>query len=98
MFAYRKFDVEISRDMDLVRLGWPEPGEAATDSGLGCNRSYRDLRRCSWAEAKLALACEAELIARLEAASDPEEEWERIDDERYENDVDNFLGLDLAVA
>ena len=41
MFTYPIFDVEIVREVDPVSLGWPEPGDAQDETGLGCNRSYR---------------------------------------------------------
>jgi hypothetical protein len=97
MFTHRNFDVEIVREFDLSKLGWPEPGEATDDSGLGCNRLYLDLRRLSWAEAKRVFALEGELIARIEAAEDTDAEYEAIEDELYESDV-HLFGLDLGVA
>lgn len=97
MFTYPVFDVEIERNVDAARLGWPEPGEAATDSGLGGNRSYIDLRRLPWSEAKRVHGCEEELITRLVSSDDPEEEYELIEEELYE-DPEGIYGLDLGVA
>jgi len=61
MFSYPVFDVEIERNVIAAALGWPEPKEAETDSGLGGNRSYVDLRRLPWSEAKRVYAYEEEL-------------------------------------
>lgn len=58
---------------------------------------YADLRGLSWAEAKHTLELESELIARVERADDPAEEWEAIEEELYESD-DTIFGLDLGVA
>jgi hypothetical protein len=98
VFTYPIFDVEIERNVDADRLGWPEPDEAAaTNSALGGNRSYVDLRWLPRSEAKRVYRCEEELIARLEASDDPEEEYEIIEEELYE-DPEGIYGLDLGVA
>lgn len=52
MFTYPVYDVEIVREIDPGSLGWPQPGEAQDETGLGSNRSYVDLRRMTWAEAR----------------------------------------------
>jgi hypothetical protein len=96
MFAHRLFDVKITRSLDGP-LRWPDPGEAADESGLGMNRSYGDLRGMSWKDAKGIFEHETSLIDRMEAADDPEEEQERITEEMYEHDVGLF-GLDMGVA
>lgn len=95
--AHSTFNVEIKRDVDQAMLSWPEPGEALAVSGLGGNRSYADLRRLPWREAKRVLALETELLARLEAAADPEDEYSVIEDELYEQDLDLY-GLDVGIA
>jgi hypothetical protein len=97
LFKYPKFDVEVSRQVRIADLGWPEPSEAADESGLGCNRAYTDLRRLSWTDAKSALADEAQLIARIVNAADPEDEYSTIEDEYDESEVDLY-GLDIGVA
>jgi hypothetical protein len=98
MFTYRKFGIEIRRNVDAARLGWPKPDEARNDSGLGCNREYIDLRRRSWADAKRVYALERTLIARLENGTDVEEELAAIEEELYEDPGDDLFGLDLGVA
>jgi hypothetical protein len=97
MFKYPRFDVTIVREVEPEELGWPAPGEAGHDSGLGCNRMYTDLRRLSWGEAKRVLALEGDLIARMESAEEPAEEWATIEDELSETDQDLY-GLDLGIA
>ncbi len=97
MFEYTRFDVEIVRRLDSVALTWPERHEAVTDSGLGGNRCYQDLRGFTWAEAKRVYRYEADLISRLEKTSDPESEYHSIEDELYE-DPDGIYGLDIGVA
>jgi hypothetical protein len=97
VFTYSNFDVNVLRRLDGRSLGWPEPGEATDDSGLGGNRAYSDLRRLSWTEAKRAFALEGELIARIENAKDSDAEYEAIDEELYELD-EHLFGLDVGVA
>jgi hypothetical protein len=98
MFKYPNFEVEIiRRKVDADRLGWPSRGEACDETGLGCNRSYMDLRRLSWTEAERVLALERDLTARVVSAHDPEEEWAAIEDEYYDSDQ-SLCGLDLGVA
>ena len=97
MFTYPKFEGEIVRNVDANRLGWPLPGEASDDSGLGCNRGYMDLRRLSWAEAKRVFILEGDLIGRIESAADPSVEYEAIEEELSESDQ-HLYDLDLGVA
>ena len=96
MFNYRKYDVEIVRRLVEERLSWPARREAADESNLGCNRAYMDLRRASWTEAKDAYDRENELIARLEASDDPEQEYYAIEDITYEDET--LYSLDLGMA
>src|SRR5438093_642215 len=97
MFVYPRFDVEVARTITVDELRWPKPGEAAEDSGLGCNRLYLDLRSLSWAEAERVFSLEGTLISRVENADDPEVECEVIEEELLEDD-ENLFGLDLGVA
>lgn len=97
MIEYPTFDVAVERKVDVALLGWPERGEADTDSGLGCNRSYVDLRHLTWTEAKRVYRAEDDFIARIEAADDPDEEYEAIEEELYE-DPEGIYGLDIGVA
>src|SRR4051812_49326154 len=97
MFNYVTFDVDIERNVDGSRLAWPEPGAATHDSGLGLNREYCDLRRLSWRDAKEVYEAEGALISRIEAAHDPTEEYELIEEEACE-EPDGLSGLDIGVA
>ncbi len=47
MTASQRFDIEIKRAVATNDLRWPTRDEAVTDSGLGCNRQYLDLRGSS---------------------------------------------------
>jgi hypothetical protein len=96
MFSYRKYDIEVVRHLAVERLSWPGRGEAADESYLGCNRAYMDLRRAWWTEAKEAFDRENELIARLEASDDPEEEYYAIEELIYEDE--NLYSLDFGMA
>jgi hypothetical protein len=97
IFTHTIFEVEIERNVITEHLGWPEPGAASTDSGLGLNRCYADLRRLPWSEAKRVYAREEELVARIAASDDPEEEYEIIEDELYE-DPEGIYALDIGLA
>jgi hypothetical protein len=97
VFTYPTFDVDITREIVLNELGWPAPGDASDESGLGCNREYADLRRLGWKVAKNVHAAEGELIERLERAEDPAAEYDKINDEAGEDGSD-LLGLDIGVA
>jgi hypothetical protein len=96
MFTHRKFDVEIRRAVQSGTLRWPDRGEAAADSGLGCNRAYRDLRRRTWGEAKLALDLERDLITSVESRFESFED-ESVADELLES-MFYLDGLDVGVA
>jgi hypothetical protein len=97
MFAYPRFNVQVSRKVNESRLRWPSDEHAAGD-GLGGNRNYADLRRFPWDEALEVFKLEGELMARVEASADPEQEYELIEDELYEELSINLCGLDLGVA
>jgi hypothetical protein len=88
----------LSRELSANGLAWPEPGAAVDDGGLGCNRSYVDLRRLSWSEARRVYQLETKLMARVEASEDPMEEWAVIEDALYDEPDDHLYGLDLGVA
>ena len=94
MFSYRKFDVDIARDVSFERLTWPRPGEAVDEYGLGMNRQYMDLRRLPWSEAKRVFDEETGLIERIEKFTEPEEEYDAIEEELF----DKLDDLDLGVA
>jgi len=97
MYEYLKFEVEIIRDVSKHCAYWPEARAAEDDSGLGGNRQYMDLRRMPWTEAARVNQLEEELVTRMESATDPEDEYEKIDEELYE-DPEGLYGLDLGVA
>lgn len=52
------FEVEIVRAVRIEELAWIEGEDAADDTGLGCNRDYRDLRATSWSEVDEAISVE----------------------------------------
>ena len=94
MFSYRKFPIEIVRQIDVKKLSWPARGEAMDEGTLGGNRAYMDLRGASWADARQTSEDETQLIARLENADDPEAEYEAIEEKIFES----FYPLDLGLA
>lgn len=97
MFSYPKFEVDITRSLSNQGLRWPGSGEAANERNLGCNRSYIDLRGLTWNDAQRVLELETDLVERIEAAADPDEEYRKIEDELYEDD-EGLFGLDVGVA
>ena len=97
MFEYRKFDVTLSRRVEVTELSWPELGEATDESGLGCNRAYIDLRSLSWTEAKKTLAEEKRLIAQIEEAEAAQDATSSIEEE-YDESGSDLFGLDIGVA
>jgi len=96
-YSYPIFDVSIVREVDRSNLRWPERGEAADETGLGCNREYTDLRRLSWVEARRVYELESSLIYRLESATDIDDEYHAIEDELLE-DYPGLYGLDIGIA
>lgn len=97
MFVHKRFEVQMAVDVDMMLLSWPEAGKAADeDSGFMGNRSYGDLRRLSWTEAKRVATLEGEYISRIENARDTDEEIEIVWNEIY--DDGELHGLDLGVA
>ena len=96
-FTYPRFDVTIERRVVSEHLAWPASGEAMNEGTLGCNRSYVDLRRLTWLEARRVYSVEDVLLARIETSSTPNEEHGLIEDELYE-DAEGIYGLDIGVA
>src|SRR3569623_1592468 len=96
MFKHQLFDINIQREVDVSKLGWPTKDQICPDSGLGCNRSYDDLTGRSWADAETVLELERELISKIES------QHENLDEESLETELleaEMFLdGLDLGVA
>lgn len=92
-----QFDVEIVRHVQSGELRWPTGERAESDSGLGGNREYYDLRGLGWQDVQDTLREERQMIERLLAAEDLLEEYEVIEEERYEDDG-AMLGLDVGVA
>lgn len=97
MFSYRKFDVQVSREVDFNELRWPNRGEATHGSSLGGNVEYADLRGIGWGEARRVFDLESSLIARIENSADIDAESAAIEDDLYQT-AENLLGLDLGVA
>jgi hypothetical protein len=97
MFSGRKFEVAITRSLSNQGLRWPGRGEASNERNLGCNRAYVDLRGLTWNDAQRLFELETSLIERIEAATDPDEEREQIEEELYEDD-EGLFGLDIGVA
>lgn len=97
MYEYPRFHVEIMRDVSSHAVSWPEPRAAEDDSGLGGNREYMDLRGLSWSEAVRVSRLEGDLIARIESATDPKDEYDKMEEQWYEHSP-GLYGLDLGVA
>jgi hypothetical protein len=97
MFEHRKFDVDVRRIGASPMLRWPDPGESGSESNLGGNRSYSDLRGIRWSEAREMLETEISLFRRIELADDPEAEYLDIEEEAYQGAFE-LCGLDVGVA
>ena len=70
-FSHRLFDVEIERQVDLSRLSWPEPGEAAREEAFGFwigNRSYCDLQGIDWDFALGVAGIEQQCIENIQGS------------------------------
>lgn len=52
------FELEFVREIRIEELAWIEGEDAADDSGLGCNRHYRDLRATTWSVVDEVIAVE----------------------------------------
>jgi hypothetical protein len=96
-----KFDLVIERSVNTEALGWPESSRAARE-GFYCNREYRDLRGCSWAEVDEVSDLENDIVRRLElSGTDFEQTMECVSeelDELYESGYEGLWGLDIGVA
>jgi hypothetical protein len=83
------FVAEDLMDLALANLAWFDGEDAGDDSGLGCNRDYRDLRGKTWADVRRVLECERRLVADFRAG-----EW--VPDEP--GDGPEVEDLELGVA
>jgi hypothetical protein len=102
VWRQRTYAAPLRREVDPQRLATIDRAtlEAADEAGsLAGNAMFQDLSGCSWDEAAMAVAGEAQLIARLVAAEDLQAEAERVDEERYDafEDVDALWNLDVGV-
>lgn len=67
--------------LSLSYLAWFEGEDAADDSGLGCNRDYRDLRGMTAADLHRVIRAETSLIDQVlegrftDSASDLHQDW-----------------------
>ncbi|WP_332764479.1 hypothetical protein [Phenylobacterium sp.] len=97
-FRHRVFDVEIERTANAANLDWPEGERFKSDSGLGGNRHYEDLRRQPWWLYKEALAYERAFIRQFEAAADDDARADLIEALDEDEDAGCLCGLDPGVA
>jgi hypothetical protein len=98
----RTYTIPLRREVDASRLVVIDRTtlEAADEAGfLEGNAMFQDLSGCTWADAVIAVAAEAALIARLTTAEDLETEAQRVDEERYDafEDADALWNLDVGV-
>jgi len=90
------FDLDIVCEVDAQAAGWPLPGEAMNEYGLGGNRDYVDLRRCSWRSAREALVAETEYLEYLASGAEIPPDDDEIWNEMYEDE--RLQGLDLGIV
>lgn len=102
MYVFPTIDVDIDRNASGAGLRWPKGEEVETDSGLGCNREYADLRRMTWRDYAEVAQAEDDLFALLVACDDPEEELDQLEAEAEEaeetGEPDPLMGLDVGIA
>lgn len=60
------FDLEITQVIQPDDLAWIEGEDAGDDSGLGCNRDYRDLRATTWADVDEVIEIERRMLEQSE--------------------------------
>lgn len=94
----KTFDIEIVRNVSTSLMSWPEPGAAGVENNLGGNRSYTDLRRLPWREARRVFELESQLIDRLAKSADPDNELYEIENELWDEIDGDLYGLDIGVA
>ena len=61
------FELEITRVIRPDDLAWIEGEDASDDTGLGCNRDYRDLRTTTWTEVDEVITIERQRFEQSEA-------------------------------
>lgn len=94
----RTHSVAIERRVRAAMLHWPTSQELESDSQLGGNRHYQDLRATSWQAAKDALSYERCLLSRLAKTQDQSSILD-FDNEDFQFEVSAYLsGLDVGVA
>ncbi|WP_157019470.1 hypothetical protein [Mesorhizobium xinjiangense] len=99
MFKHIRFDVQIERTVSAEGLRWPIGAEVESDSGLGCNREYCDLRGVSWTDARQIHAFELGMIRQIETRVVPDEDYASLEEELESADEAGLLmGLDIGVA
>jgi len=97
-FHHRVFDVEIERKVKVSNLEWPESERFKSDSGLGGNRHYEDLRREPWWLYLEALAYEQAFVRQFEAAVDDDARADLMEALDEDEDAACLCGLDPGVA
>jgi hypothetical protein len=90
-------DVEVRRSVDPAHLTPLTDEQAASRNGMMLNHDYVDVRGCSLADARHALAEEAEMLDQLEAADWTGDVADRLMDEAYE-ESEFLFGFDTGVA
>lgn len=92
-------DVDIEQSVSASLMEMPDEERLTCTSGLLENHEYEQMWDVSIAEASETIASEAELLARIEAIPEEqqEEKLEEIYDELRE-DCDLLIGLDFGVA
>jgi len=90
-------DVEIRRTVDSALLVPLTDAQASTESGMMLNHHYVDVRGCSLADARLALAEEAEALEQLEAADWAGDVADQLMDDAY-HESEFLFGFDIGTT
>jgi len=78
--------------VDVLALMWPSREIASGEDGECINRSYMDLRGCSWREVQETISQEERILERLERGGDAAE------DGLTDEEAAELFYLDLGVA
>ncbi len=102
-FVHKKFDVQVTRQVNSALTSWPKPEGVVDDCHPGGNRDYYDLRGLSWMDVREVQDLEDEYIQRIEqsplpSGADPFGEEDLFDELFDEIELAEIMGIDIGVA
>jgi hypothetical protein len=84
--------LQVERSVDLQAMRWPSREIASGEDGEGINRSYVDLRGCSWRQVQDAIPLEQRILERFDRGEGVAEEG------FTDQEAAELFYLDLGVA